>query len=270
MDLKSLIAKMTAIEESEQVSMTSPSDQILTGGSVDECGDMPMPGAMAHSDPKQQDNVTMNVSMNGSGAGGIRDLMDILRNLEDGPGQQEPEEIELAFGETVPGSDATTAPSPEVFPMSAAIPTGDDLASKGVEAPKVNGGGNPMQESLISRLSEMYNEIKEQKTTEAAKWRDAEHKGKLYTQEPDDGEGDRHDYYRDSRPENDPGEKRSTFNRNKDTDKLHYPYGDYQVGKKAQVGDRAKKGLLTKNAISVVKNRIKGTSGDHPTPNLPK
>ena len=261
MDLKSLIAKMTAIEEGN---MTSPSDQILTGSSMDECGDMPMPGAMAHGDPKQQDNVTMNISMNGSGSGGIRDLMDILRNLEDGPGQQEPEEIELAFGETVPGDNATTEPSPEVFPMAAAIPTGDDLASKGEERPKVNGGGNPMQEALISHLSQMYDEIKE-----AAKWRDPKHKDKLYTQEPDDGEGDHHDYYNDSRPENDPGEKRSTFNRNKDTDKLHYPYGDYQVGQKAQVGDRAKKGLLTKNSIRVVKNRIKGTSGDHPTPNLP-
>ena len=116
----------------------------------------------------------------------------------------------------------------------------------------------------------MKKAVADKKVKEAAKWRDAEHKGKLYTQEPDDGEGDRHDYYRDSRPENDPGEKRSTFNRNKDTDKLHYPYGDYQVGQKAQVGDRAKKGLLTKNAISVVKNRIKGTQGDHPTPNLPE
>ena len=116
----------------------------------------------------------------------------------------------------------------------------------------------------------MKKAVNDKKVKEAAKWRDAEHKGKLYTQKPDDGEGDRHDYYRDSRPENDPGEKRPTFNRNKDTDKLHYPYGDYQVGQKAQVGDRAKKGLLTKNAISVVKNRIKGTQGDHPTPNLPE
>lgn len=163
MDLKSLIAKMTAIEESASVEecgdMASPGDQMLTGASVEECGDMPMPGAMA--DPKQQDNVTMNVSMNGSGAGGIRDLMDILRNLEDGPGQQEPDEIELAFGETVPGDDATTEPSPEVFPMAAAIPTGNDLASKGDEHPKVNGGGNPMQEALVSRLSQLYQEIKE-------------------------------------------------------------------------------------------------------------
>ena len=163
MDLKSLIAKMTAIEESTSPApdITGTGDQILTSGPMDECGDMPMPGSMAHSDPKQQDNVTMNVSMNGSGAGGIRDLMDILRNLEDGPGQQEPDEIELAFGETVPGDDATTEPSPEVFPMAAAIPTGNDLASKGDEHPKVNGGGNPMQEALVSRLSQLYQEIKE-------------------------------------------------------------------------------------------------------------
>ena len=112
--------------------------------------------------------------------------------------------------------------------------------------------------------------VSEGSVKEASKWRDPKFKDKLYTQEPDDGEGDHHDYYHDSRPENDPGEKRSTFDRSRDTDKLHYPYGDYQVGKQAQVGDRAKKGLLTKNAIRVVKDRIKGTQGDHPTPKLPK
>ena len=110
----------------------------------------------------------------------------------------------------------------------------------------------------------------EDKMDEGAKWRDPKYKDKLYTQEPDDGEGDRHDYYYDTRPDNDPGEKHSTFNRRKDTDKLHYDYGDYQVGQKAKVGDRAKKGLLTKNAIRVVKDRIRGTHGDHPTPNLPE
>ena len=105
---------------------------------------------------------------------------------------------------------------------------------------------------------------------EGAKWRDPKYKDKLFTQEPDDGEGDHYDYYHDTRPEDDPGEKHSTFNRSTDTDKLHYSYGDYQVGQKAQVGNRAKKGLLTKNAIRVVKNRIRGTHGDHPTPNLPE
>jgi hypothetical protein len=122
----------------------------------------------------------------------------------------------------------------------------------------------------LDKVRDKYNKYDESSVEEASKWRDPKYKDKLYTQEPDDGEGDRHDYYYDSRPENDPGEKRSTFNRSKDTDRLNYPYGDYQVGKKAQVGDRAKKGLLTKNAIRVVKDRIKGTSGDHPTPNLPE
>jgi hypothetical protein len=112
--------------------------------------------------------------------------------------------------------------------------------------------------------------VSEGSVKEASKWRDPKFKDKLYTQEPDDGEGDRHDYYHDSRPDNDPGQKHSTFDRDKNTDKLHYHYGDYQVGKKAQVGDRAKKGLLTKNSIRVVKDRIKGTRGDHPTPKLPK
>ena len=31
---------------------------------------------------KQEDNVNMNISINGQGSGGIRDLMDILRNIE--------------------------------------------------------------------------------------------------------------------------------------------------------------------------------------------
>ena len=32
--------------------------------------------------PKQQDNVNMNITINGQGSGGIRDLMDILRNID--------------------------------------------------------------------------------------------------------------------------------------------------------------------------------------------
>jgi hypothetical protein len=51
-------------------------------GSVVECGDMmggqmPMPPQMP-----QQDTVSMNVSMNATGKGGIRDLMNVLQNIE--------------------------------------------------------------------------------------------------------------------------------------------------------------------------------------------
>ena len=48
---------------------------------VEECG-MPMPMPMPHAMP-QQDSVSMNVSMNAQGKNGIRDLMNVLKNIED-------------------------------------------------------------------------------------------------------------------------------------------------------------------------------------------
>jgi hypothetical protein len=146
---------------------------------VDECG-MDMPAPMGSS--KQQDNVTMNISMNGSGTGGIRDLMDILRNIE--AGDSDPESGEL--GDLVSKMDgpddtlepllgmdeaeaggfdhASTTPDPQTAPLGASFPTGNDLLSHGGnERPKVNGGGNPYAiaaESLIPRLSSLYQEVK--------------------------------------------------------------------------------------------------------------
>jgi len=58
--------------------------------------------------------------------------------------------------------DATTEPDEKVSGIDAVTPTGDDLASKGKEAPKVNGGGNPM-ESIRKQLDARYKEIKEAK-----------------------------------------------------------------------------------------------------------
>lgn len=53
---------------------------------VEECsecgGDMDMPAHQPHQ-AQQQDSVNMTVSMNGQGPGGIRDLMNILRNIDD-------------------------------------------------------------------------------------------------------------------------------------------------------------------------------------------
>jgi hypothetical protein len=274
MDIKDIYKRVRAIDENQ---------------SVEECGDiMPLP-MMPHA-PAQADSVTMNVSMNGSGPGGIRDLMGILRNIEHGenPAQDAGghDELDALFGEPeTHDADVLLGAQPAMeeeyansmqgasgeikFDSATVTNMGSNDGRGGVKARKMNGGENPMHESLVDRLSELYQEVKGRDITELAKWRDPKHKDKLYTQEPDDGEG-YSDYYHDSRPENDPGQKHSTFDRNKDTDKLHYPYGDYQVGQKAQVGDRAKKGLLTKNAIRVVKNRINAAHGDHPTPKLPK
>lgn len=142
MNFQDLLTKMANIE---------------SGKSLEECGGM-MPA------PMQQDNVNMNVSMTGSGKGGIRELISVLRDLEDGTDDDAPEIVigktgeldaeEPVFGEV--GEEFANQPDDAVAPVDAVIPTGDDMHSKGGEARKVNGGGNP----LVRRLHEMYNEIK--------------------------------------------------------------------------------------------------------------
>jgi hypothetical protein len=124
---------------------------------VGECGGMPSMGPMSSMAPKQQDNVTMNVSMNGSGAGGIRDLMSILKNIEQGGSDAEKDMV-------VGLEQMANAPAEQTAGIDAVTPTGDDLHSKGSEAPKVNGGGNPMQrgvsEGLLDQLNNLYQEVK--------------------------------------------------------------------------------------------------------------
>lgn len=170
MNFQDLFNKIKAIDEGTMSAPApalapAPGDEVLAG----ECGDMPG-DIMRPPTPKQSDSVTMNVSLNGSGAGGIRDLMDVLKNIQDGsehdhdsmgdiPG------ISLAFGEEQTDGgfqDATTSPEQQMGGIDMVTPTGNDLASKGSEAPKVNGGGNPMgvSESLTSKLAQMYEEIK--------------------------------------------------------------------------------------------------------------
>jgi hypothetical protein len=172
MNFYDLSAKLRAIDES----------------TVAECGDM-MP-MIAHA-PQQSDSVTMNVSMNGSGAGGIKDLMDILRNIEQAADDQEEPMVaephsmagdvdvvldtdedmladpnkqqggagagDESYGNSAPGgSDARR------FDVDAVTRTGNDMHSKGdVKRLRVNGGENPLQEGLVERLTAMYQEIKE-------------------------------------------------------------------------------------------------------------
>jgi hypothetical protein len=111
---------------------------------VEECG-MPgmnnMPSGMMGT-PKQQDNVTMNVSMNGSGAGGIRDLLNVLKDIQGGP-EVEPHRDQDAEHDVLVGDSYDNAPNEVTLDMDAVIPTGNDIHSKGREAEKVNGGGNP-------------------------------------------------------------------------------------------------------------------------------
>jgi len=145
------------------------------GTSVEECG-MPMPLSgisIGGPRPEQADSVTMNVSMNGSGAGGIRDLMGILKNIEDRDHSISPADMhgddEIIIGSTskfdsqMQDLEDGYANEPNPTTTGTNIIDGDDLASDGREAHKVNGGGNPMHESLVEKLSAMYNDIKEAK-----------------------------------------------------------------------------------------------------------
>lgn len=47
-------------------------------------------------------------------------------------------------------------PNPQGTGYGSMTPTGDDLASKGDEAPKVNGGGNPMQKTMEQITTDLF------------------------------------------------------------------------------------------------------------------
>jgi hypothetical protein len=142
---------------------------------MDECGMSPM-SSMPSPMSKQQDNVSMNLSMNGSGSGGIRDLMNILRNIEKGAddhdhgdmpgmlggGDDDPEPMKMIMKkEPVLGDEYANSPDELVAPMGAAVPGGDDLHKPKGAYPKVAGGDNPMAlENLKSRLNSMYERVK--------------------------------------------------------------------------------------------------------------
>lgn len=128
--------------------MPGGDDELLTG----ECGGMM---DVTPSAPKQSDSVTMNVSMNGSGAGGIKDLLDILRNIEKSGGQDS-DDVLVGIGAE---EDFDNTPNPTQVPTP---DSGDDLHREKDEYKKANGGGNPMRmhETLVAKLSQKYADIK--------------------------------------------------------------------------------------------------------------
>jgi hypothetical protein len=158
MNFQDLYKKIKSIDETGSMPAQSNAETPLMGEEdIEECGGMPSMGPMSSMSSKQQDNVTMNVSMNGSGAGGIRDLMAILKNIEQGSDDSETDMV-------VGLEQYANSPNEQTAGVDAVTPTGDDLHSKGSEAEKVNGGGNPMQkgvsESLLTQLTSLYTEVK--------------------------------------------------------------------------------------------------------------
>ena len=168
MDIKDVYKRIRAIDENQ---------------SVEECGIMPMP-----SMPGQQDNVSMNLSMNANGAGGIRDLMGILRNIEHGENPAtdagDHSELDALFGEPeTKDADVLLGAEPEMdetygnsmqgasgktdYDVATVTDMGSNDGRGDHEARKVNGGGNPMRESLVDRLSELYQEVKSRDSNKA-------------------------------------------------------------------------------------------------------
>lgn len=189
MDFNKLYKKIAELDKGRQV--LNESEQ-----PVEECGMMGM-SPMGGMDERP---TTMSVNMNASGAEGIRELLNILQGKGDdgGMGMDGPDTSPagaiLSIGSDGPDDDSDMGPdgSPDIHdhgdnmddkkPMlgkgpemdetfanepdpsmgttADMTPTGDDMSSKGMEAPKVNGGGNPMQENLRYRLLNLYKEIK--------------------------------------------------------------------------------------------------------------
>lgn len=161
-NLQDLMAKLAAIEEStsqgsdlektheDEVYESDPQDDPLTTDPVDpddgtegieECGG-DMDGGDKQVSMSMQDLVALIHGIQKGSIGG--DDQDLFGGDGDEVGEE--------YGNAAPGaSDQFTAG------IDAVTATGNDMHSKGGEAPKVNGGGNPLQ----ARLAELYAQIKE-------------------------------------------------------------------------------------------------------------
>lgn len=194
MDNKDAAIKKATGKEEEQV------DEDV----VDECGMMGgMPSPM--DAPKQQDSVTMNVSMNGSGAGGIRDLLNVLKDIQDGPsdsmpgddmdmGPEEPDdmlmkkkldamggELSDAFGNSVQGDEGEMMGGVDMMTHD-----GDDLHKTKSAYPKASGGDNAMRlkdgatyklpkGDIQVKLESLYQEILSRDLTEGSGPKEKQH-----------------------------------------------------------------------------------------------
>jgi len=181
MNFNELYKKIHAISEGETLPVAPTKDGGAGAGDSynnDMEEFMPMPIAIGGSmaPEHEQDHVSMNVSLNGSGTGGVRDLMNILRDIEQAGtnephGHDEPEEpligdIMHAMGhEQDMGEEYENSvhghKGAHKYDVGAVLRKGNDMHSKNHGALKHNGGENPMHEALVDRLTSLYQTIKE-------------------------------------------------------------------------------------------------------------
>jgi hypothetical protein len=166
MNFNQLYRKIASINDSLHEGQVE--DEKEDNEEVDECGMQ-----LAPSQPEQPSSVSMSLNMNGSGVDGIRDLLDVLKSIDDsrGPNDDEPGDADdKLFGapDVVIGNEEfANELDDETYDTDRILPTGDDLHSKGGPEPrKPAGGGNPyrqVDESLVNRLTNMYKAIKSSK-----------------------------------------------------------------------------------------------------------
>jgi hypothetical protein len=192
MNFQDLMKRMAELDRpvNENIQDECSCSQATEDDLVDECG-----GMMGDSQPapKQGDSVTMNVTMNGSGAGGIRDLLNVLKDIQDGPDQSSQDhEIDMDIDTDSDGPDLLMKKNidsmadmidddfansmsgdtgPEIHGIDASIPDGNDLHREKGSYPKASGGDNAMklkgeqtfklpEGPLKIKLENLYNEIK--------------------------------------------------------------------------------------------------------------
>lgn len=154
---------------------------------IEECGSTM---GSSYTPPPQSDSVNMNVSMSGSGQGGIRDLLNILKDLDQSEEQPHAHAdtdvvdiLKLAGGKTMlPGNDGLEDPGSDMdmdFDLDKKSEefvnqpdeNYDDVSAMthdnagGLNAPhqqfkKEYPGDNPMAESLRNKLSVRYQQYK--------------------------------------------------------------------------------------------------------------
>lgn len=165
--------KMDEADEPPRDSTTSAmgsaeKEKELDEAFIQECG-MPMPGGMMGD--RQPDSVSMNVSINASGGGGIRDLMGILRSIESGGDDgavaivdEPPVERGIEMDEFKNEPDEMYGDVDSVINQPG---TGDLNKPKQMYKHSYRQGDNPMtihvHEQLVDRLGKLYQTIKESK-----------------------------------------------------------------------------------------------------------
>lgn len=142
-------------------------DKHPTSDIAETCGMSPMSSPMSSPMP-QQDNVNMNVNMSGSGAGGIRDLMAILKNIEDGDQQASPS---IAGGLEISGDMDSTGGDElaQMLRLTGQDDGSDNMSDKEMIPGNDNSSDGPelddepedkfKDESFVNEPDENYNDV---------------------------------------------------------------------------------------------------------------